>query len=408
MIEVDGVEYTVSDAETNAAAMVSEINQYASDNSITNSKGELIQFEINWANPLYMLLYGCGVLFNYIQQAVYSAGCALSIASSSDRQLLNIAEICNIKRRAQTKTTIEGTVYAILEAEGDVTGCTITTSLSATVSTSSGSVVFHPAFDITLAVGESAKIILVADSTGSYNLGANTITSFDTNPSGFRTMQTLASQPGQDEETVASLRQRLQERVAGGTALDRCMTALMGLEGVSSCNIYFNKSGSESVLVNGCTVGPRQALLFIQGWSWDIAKTYWSYLTVECAGSEHESAIEQDYETNGGQLLPVYIIPPTQVPVTINLFFKEVISTAVVQNIIDTVMGLSASLIIGETLSSGDVIKVIQENYPSYTVLGCTMKITDSDSVPSYKITPNSYQLLTFNSNNFYVSTGQE
>lgn len=408
MIEVDGIEYTVSDAETNAATMVDEINQYASDKNITNSKGELIRFEINWANPLYMLLYGAGVLFNYVQQAVYSAGCALSIASSSDKQLLNIAEICNIKRRAQTKTTIEGTVYAILEATEDITECHITTSLSATVVTTSGPVVFHPAFDITLTMGESAKIILVAETTGTYSIAANTITEFDTNPAGFRTMQTLASQPGQNEETVASLRQRIQARTSGGTALDRCMTAIMGLEGVSSCNIYFNKSGNTSTLVNGCTVGPRQALLFVQGWSWDIAKTYWSYLTVECAGSEHENAIEQDYETNGGQLLPVYIIPPTQVLISVNLFFREILSNDTVQNIIDTVMGLSASLTIGETLSSGNVIKIIQENYPSYTILGCTMKITDSDSVPSYKITPNSYQLITFNSKNFYVSTGVE
>ncbi len=408
MIELDGIEYQVQDAETNAAFMITEINNYASANNIKNSKGELIQFEVNWANPLYMLLYGVGVLFNYVQQLLYSAGCSLSLGSSSDRQLLNIAEIANVKRRKATRTSITGTVYAVVEAEEGVESCEITTSLTCTVSTSGGTVIFKPAFDVSIPIGGSAKIILIAQDDGSYSLSENTITTFDENPTGFRTMITEASQPGQVEESISNLRQRLQNRAVSGTAIDRCKDDMMSLEGVSSCNIYFNTSGNTTVLINGCQVGPRQALLFVQGWNADIAKVYWSHLTVECAGSDSEDALEIDYETNGGQLLPVYVIPPTPLEILVYLYFREEITSDVIQSIIDDVMSLSSSLIIGQSLSSGDVIKKVQADFPSYHLLGCTMKDKDNIGNPGYRVVPNSYQLITFNSNDFTVTTGQE
>lgn len=409
MIELDGIEYQVQDAATNAATMITAINEYASANDIKNKKGELIQFEVNWANPLYMLLYGVGVLFTYVQRLLYSAGCALSLGSSSDRQLLNIAEIANIKRRKATKTSITGTVYAVLEETETITECKVTTTLTATASTSSGPVIFKPAFDVTIPIGGSAKIVLIAEDYGSYSLSENTITSFDENPPGFRTMITLASQPGQNEESISSLRQRLQKRAVGGTAIDRCKDALMGLEGVSSCNIYFNSSGDITELINGYQVKPRQALLFVQGFNFDIAKVYWSHLTVECAGRERSGeaseALELDYETNGGQLLPVYIIPPTPLPIIVSMFFQEAITTDVSNAMIDAVMSLSSNLIIGQSVSSGDVIKKIQADFPSYHILGCLMKDKQSSGSMSYKVTPRSYQLITFNYGDFSISS---
>lgn len=396
MIVLDGIEYNVKSAEENANDALAAINTFCNENNIRNRHGELVQIEANYANPLYILLLGVGYLFSMIQKLVYSAGCALSIASSSERQLLNIASIAGVRRRRQTKTTVTCIVYSDL-TEGP---CSITTSLSATVVTGSGSVVLHPAFDISIPVGSSRSIVMVAEVYGSYNIAENAITSFDENPEHFRSMASLAGSPGQDTESIRSLRARIQRRTTNNTVIDKAAEAIGQLDGVSVCNIFFNKSAAQVQVINNIEVPPRKSLLFVQGFSQEIARTYWSQLTCECAGESASSAVEQVYTTKSGQALPVYIIPPEMTPVYLKVHYNCVIEDALAQTLRDAISTIAATHTIGQVLQSSEVINVLEASY-SISPAGVELSLDGVNY--SYQVQPGDYQLLVFNNDNIKI-----
>ena len=159
--------------------------------------------------------------------------------------------------------------------------------------------------------------------------------------------------------------------------------------------MYYNNSAVESTTVAGLTVLPRQALLFVQGYSDKIAETYWSYMLSECAGSENTDAIVQYYETHGGQLLPVYIIPPEQVYVYVRVYLDNDITSEEGQNFRDTIASLANSLVIGQGVSSASILKLLQEEYPSYAFTGVQVSLDGEEW--SFKVTPGVYQLIIFN-----------
>ena len=160
----------------------------------------------------------------------------MSVAESSERQLLNLSDLAGIKRTKATHTTIAGVVYANLEETGAV-DCVITQEMEATITIAGIDVVFHPAFDVTVPIGESRNIVLVADQLGSFNISANTITSFDDPVPGLRMLSTGASTPGQEKESIASLRERLQRRTVDSTQIEKAAAAIQNLEGVAMCSI---------------------------------------------------------------------------------------------------------------------------------------------------------------------------
>lgn len=392
MILLDGIEYEVNTPEENANNAVRVINQYCSANNIVNRHGELIQIEQNYTSPLYMMLYGLGYLITACQRLLYSAGCALSIPAASERQLMNIADMANVKRRDPTKTTITCSVFSNLSSD-DAVECKITTALSVTFPTGNGDVVFHPAFDITIPVAESRNVILVAETLGSYVISAQPDLHFDEDPEGFRKMIAQASYPGQDQESIADLRRRLQDRGSSGTRSDLCSIAMNQLDGVSAASIYFNQSGVDDQVVNGVSVPPRQALLFVQGYSPRIAETYFSYLDCQCAGKNAPNAIEQIYTTRAGQELPVYIIPPEQVVVFIRLYFNEDVDDVTAQAMRDTISTLAVKMSIGQTLTSTQVVDVLQENGYTHPA-GCQLSL--NNEVYTYQVKADTYQLITF------------
>lgn len=392
MILLDDIQYNVKTPDENASDMVETVNQFCANNNVVNNQGDLIQVEANYANPLYIMFYGFAYLVSKLQRLLHSAGCALSIASSSEKQLLNIADACGIKRRSATKTTINCVVYSNLASDTAVP-CRISTDLSVTVAVGGSSVVFHPAYDVTIPVSESRAIVLVAETYGSYNISAGNINSFDTNPTGFRSMTSLASVPGQAQESIASLRQRIQRRTTRGTKQDLAIEAIGQLEGVSVCNIYFNTSVTTDAVVNSITVPPRQSLLFVQGFSNEIAKTYWSYMTTRCAGSSEPTAVQQVYTTRAGQSLPVYIFTPALRNVYIRLYFNQTIDDVKAQRMRDKISQLSASLTIGQGLTSTQIVDMIQEEFVEQPA-GCQLSLSDSDYGYQVKVDP--YELISF------------
>jgi len=424
MIELDGVEYPVKSPAENAGDMATYINTYCTNHNITNTEGDVIQITANMSNPLYLVLFGLGYLVSVLQKLIYNAGCTFSIPASSSKQLLNLASLAGVKRHASTKTTIQATIFANVAGDGAVS-CEITTALTATITVGGTTVVFHPAFDITIPINGVQVVILVAEQEGSFNITADTITGFDSAVAGLRAMTTLASIPGLAQESIADLRLRIQNRSVQGTQVDLAASAIQALDGVSRCTIYFNISATENVVVgdsttgvvgDAITVGPRQALIMLQGYSSQVAELFYSRLFCQTAGSAEYQAIidaqtsgttvnrtiiKQVYTTQSGQQLPVYIASPRILPIYIRLYINSDVSYTDGLNIKDTVATLTDSLTIGQTVSASDVTKVVQEAYPTLALQGVTVSVDNVNF--TYKAVPASDVLFSFNIANITI-----
>lgn len=394
MLTLDGIEYEVKTPDENLDDVVTYINDYCQEKDVRNSLGEVIYIDDNEANPFYQMLRGLSYLTTIMQKLIFSAGCSVSVAESSERQLLNISDIAGIKRTRATHTIISGIVYSNLPDVGAVE-CVITQDMTSTLIIAGQEVVFHPAFDVTVPIGESRNIVLIAEELGAFNLSANTITQFDDPVPGLRTLSTGPSTPGQDLESIASLRERLQRRTVESTQIEKAATAIQNLEGVAMCNIYFNYSPRESESVPygdlSITVPPREALVLVQGWSTDptaIARTFYRYLLCKTAGADVQGAQSQIYTTKANQELTVWVVPPKQQAVYLRVFIKDVLSYEQVEGIKDVICSMSGSLVIGQSITSVDIIKYVTSVYTNLTVQGAEVSLIDDDSGYSYIQTP--------------------
>lgn len=405
MLTLDGIEYTVKTPEENASDLVKYINDYCAANNIKNSKGEVINIVANETNPLYMMIYANAYLATVLQKLIYSAGCTMSVPESSEKQLLNIADIAGISRNAATKTTIIGTVYAN-EPDTGAVECVIKRTLSCTVTSGTYQLVFHPAFDITIPVGEARQIVLICEDYGAYNISKNTITQFDTPVDGFRKMTTLASIPGQVQESIASLRNRIQRRAVEGTQADKAAEAIQSLDGVALCSVYFNESPTATQYIGSraLAVPPRQALVLVQGYNDNIAKTFFNHMICKTAGEtypQNVGAYVQNYVTRAGQSLPVYIVPPEQKPVYIKVFIYETLTYTQIDGIKDVICSLSSSLTIGQAITSKMVTDVVSETYADLTVQGA--EISNDGANYSFSAVPSNDTIFIFNTANITV-----
>lgn len=410
MVVLDGIEYEVKTPDENLDDVVTYVNDYCLANDVKNSVGEVINIDPNEANPLYQMFRGFAYLTTVMQKLIYSAGCSMSIAESSERQLLNLSDIAGIKRTQATRTIITGVVFAnTLGTEGAV-DCVITQELTATITIAGLDVVFHPAFDVTVPIGESRAIVLMAEQYGSYNISANTIQQFDDPVPGFRSMSTNNSTPGQSIETIASLRNRLQRRAVEGTQVERAESAIQALEGVSMCSIFFNYNPwDETVIPYGntsITVPPRQAILMVQGWSVEanaIARTFYRYLLCKTAGGDVTGHQEQKYITHSGQELTVNIIPPMQQAIYVRIFIKNTLSYEQVDGIKDVICSLAGSLVIGQSLTAVDITNVVADIYTNLTIQGADLSLSGDEGTYSYVQTPEQTAVFFFNIDNIEV-----
>ena len=376
MVELDGRAYEVSTPEENVQALVTFINNYCAEKEIKNSKGEIIFIEANYSNPLYMICFGISYLFSIIQKLIYNVGCAFNIASSSDRQLLELATIAKIKRKDATYTTINAIVYA--EASQ---GCTIDVTDKATVVLNSKSITFYPVSKVEIPADSAATIILRASELGAYNIEAGSISTFDNSIAGFRAMETSASIPGQDQESIASLRARMQLFGSSGTRADRTAEAIRGLEGVSRCHVYFNTSNTDPSFISGINVPPRTALVVVQGYSDKIAETFYSHMECLTQAGPASRNIVSTYTGKAGQVFQVNVVSPNTVGSSIRLYLRDTISSSEESTIRDAILKLSAELNIGDSLTSAQVISKVMTAFPDLYVKGA--KIATNSNIES-------------------------
>jgi len=414
MIELNGRVYTVKTAAENTQDMLESINTYCAEHDIRNSKGELVELEARMSSPIYCILWALGYLATAVQNLIYSVGAAHDIQASSDTQLMNLAQLANVKRRQPSLTTIRIEVIAMTpldpsyDAESQT--CTITSEDTITVD----GVVFKPALypNLILQPGEASSITLVAQQSGSFNIAKDTITQFDApiiNLS--RVIQAAPSIPGQTLESIASLRSRIQRRQLSGTTMDITMDAISALPGVTLCNIFYNTAlvadpSSSQYHVGDDTdyvlVPPRWALVMIQGYSKDIAQTYFKFMTAQTIGwTELPSGdIELDYsnisaearkrilevqifESKAKQKIPVLLMNPRTKPVYIRVYIATTVVGSVEQAMKEAVCTLGLNLTAGQSITSAQILATLA-SFSSYQVVGATVS-SDAGLTYSYK-----------------------
>ena len=371
MVEIDGIEYAERTPLENAYDMITYINQYCSDNDIRNSKGELVQINTNPGNPLYMILFGFAYLLSVLQRLLVSAANSLNIGRASNSQLLNLAEIANVRRRAATKTTMEVFVNCPEDSEGD---CIIDTSASISYSSGDKSLILHPISAVTVEPGTGKNIVLEAEDYTQLTIPEGTLEGFDAPIKNLGTFYNYAAIAGHDVEDMASLRSRMQRREDAVGRIDRCINALLQLPGVVHANIYYNYDYVDSYTQGDVKVPPRHAALFVQGYNENIARTFYCYMSCLTVGEGREDVITQNYVTSSGQFIPVYIIPPTTVPIHIRISFKGQLADALWWNVQAALQRYIAQYVVAQELYATDIVRYLYSQFPDLDVTQVMVK----------------------------------
>lgn len=392
MIELDGIEYVVKTPAENTQDLVDYINQYCVDTDVRNSQGEVIEIEVNFTSPIYLLLWAVGYMATVIQKLLYSIGRQYSIAASSEKQLLNIASNAGLKRRDPTYTTIR--VMAFASDDGT---CEITTALKVTIPIEGKNYQFNPTYAVSIAAGQHAVLVLTANVLGSLSLLAGAIVAFDTDVPYLDHLVSEASVPGRDIESIPALRRRLQDRQNLNSGLDRAIQAIRNLAGVVACNIFYNSNSLESVVINGVTIPPRCTTIYVQGYSPNIGKAYFAH--IDRASVNTDGAITQTVALLNGQTVNAYILPPVLRPVYIRVYTLEELPDSMQLALKNLIINISIDLDIGDRLT---VAQVLEKMTTEYKVLGALTSFA-SDSGFTYQVVPNANELIYIDKANISV-----
>ena len=361
MIELDGRSYVVNTPTDNAFALLNYVNQFMVDNDVKNKKGELVQFKISLASPIWLLIIGIGYVATVCQKIMYAVAQAFNIADCSDQQLLNLAKIARLSRKEGSYTTIVCTVTA---AAGGA--CEITTSLEAKATYEGVEYTFNPIYNEEIPAGTSAEVILICTVTGPVYVAAGEITGFVTDPEYFESMTSSASQPGSGLESLSSLRTRLMTN----EAISPLMGAIQGinaLDGVTKAVVLFNPNYDSSMILGGKTVPPKRAIIFVQGYSDKIAQEYYKYMSAETYndGTAHQQAFVME----NGQSFSVNYYTPVAVDLYVRVSVTEALTLERTGEIKAAVANLSNTKPIGSNYTSSYIIDTLNTNlnFPEIT-----------------------------------------
>lgn len=353
MIELDGRSYVVNTPTENAFALLEYVNQFMADNNIKNKKGELVQFKISLASPIWLLIVGIGYLATVCQKIMYATAQAFNLEDCSGQQLLSLAKIARVQRKEGSYTTCTGTITA------DGGTCEITTSLEAEVEYEGETYTFHPVYNESVPNGTSAEIVLMCSVTGPVYFEAGTITSFVTNPEHFGTLTTNASQPGSGMESVSSLRTRLMKNEAI-SPLAGAIQGINALDGVTKAVVLYNPNYDSDMVLGGKTVPPKKAVVFVQGYSDNIAKEYYKHMTAQTYNDG--TARQQDFTLANGQNFTMNYYAPVPVNLYIKVKVNKLLTVERGDEIKAALSGLSNSRQIGENYTTAYLIDSINAN----------------------------------------------
>ena len=361
MIELDGRSYVVNTPTENAFALLDYVNQFMIDNDVKNSKGEQVQFKISLASPIWLIIIGIGYLATVCQKIMYAVAQAFNIADCSDQQLLNLVKIARLSRKEGSYTTVVCTATA---AAGGT--CHITTDLEAKATYEGVEYTFNPIYNVEIAAGTSAEVILICTVTGPVYLAAGDITGFTSNPEYLDVLTSSASQPGSGLESISSLRTRLMTN----EAISPLMGAVQGLnalDGVARAIVLFNPNYDSDMILGGKTVPPKRAIIFVQGYSDKIAQEYYRHMSAETYNDG--TAHQQDFTMENGQQFTLNYYSPVAVDLYIRVSVNEALTIERTNEIKTAIANLSNTRQIGVNYTSSFIIDTLNTNlnFPEIT-----------------------------------------
>lgn len=362
MVELDGRSYVVNTPTDNAFALLEYVNQFMVDNDVKNRKGEVVQFKISLASPIWLLIIGIGYMATVCQRIMYAVAQAFNLGSCSDEQVLNLACIARLTRKEGSYTTVACTVTA---TAGGV--CDITTDLEAEVTYEGVTYTFHPIYAVSVPAGTSAEIVLICTVTGPVYFEMGAITEFTTEVPNLDTLVSAAPQPGSGLESISSLRTRLMTN----EAVSPLMGAVQGinaLDGITKAVVLYNPNYDSSMVLGGKTVPHKKAVVFIQGYSDKIAQEYYRHMSAQTY--DDGTAQSQDFELGNGQNFTMYYYTPIAINLHIRVKVNSLLTVERENEIKNAIQGLSNSREIGKNYTSSYIIDSLNTNLYFTEIIG--------------------------------------
>jgi hypothetical protein len=386
-ISLDGIDYRQDTPMEIALRTSQTINNYCANNQIRNSRGEIVRVDVDDTSIPWLLLFAHGYEVAVLQEAIIAVGSNFNFGEASDAQILTLAEVGKTRKRNASPTTFLATVSASSTVH-IIKENIITYKLGYTT------IVFRPANEVTIPAGTTRSFIFIADILGPYNIEADSIEGFDEDIYGIDMFYQNKSMPGHKDETVGELRQRLQFTAPGYSEQDRAQAAIEDLPGITFCSIFFNFSNQDDMIINGITVSPRCAIMYIQGYSDDIAKTYYQNMNAQTTlvtGQAAQNMMQQDYVSRSGQTISVYFMTPSFISPLVKVYIDKTVLDEFNAPIQDAVMELNGTFGIGRQMSVREVISKLSTLILQFNVLGAELS-TDhvtwqqSTSIDKYQV----------------------
>lgn len=358
MIELDGRSYTVNTPTENAFAFLEFVNQFMIDNDVKNSKGEIVQFKISLASPIWLIIIGIGYMATVCQRIMYATAQAFNIADCSNQQLLSLAKIARLPRKEGSYTTVVCTATA-----SNAGACNISTSMVAKVEYEGVEYTFSPIYDSTIVAGASEEIILICTVTGPVYFEIGAITDLKTAEgeavTNLDSISSHAPQPGSGVESISSLRTRLMKNEAI-SPLTGASQGLNSLDGITKAVVLYNSNYDSSMVLGGKTVPPKKAVVFIQGYSDRIAKEYYTHMAAQTYNDG--TAKSQAYTMENGQDFAMYYYAPVAVSLYLKVKVSSLLTVERKDAITRALQNLSNSRDIGVNFTTSYIIDALNTN----------------------------------------------
>lgn len=361
MVELDGRSYVVNTPTENAFALLDFVNQFMVDNDVKDKNGNVVQFKISLASPIWLIIIGIGYMATVCQKIMYAVAQAFNIADCSEQQVLSLTKIARLARKEGSYTTVVCTATA-----SSAGACSITTDLVAEATYEGETYQFNPIYAVDIPAGTSAEVILICTVTGPVYFETGAITGFTTEVANLSTFVSSAPQPGSGMESISSLRTRLMTNEAI-SPLTGATQGLNALDGITRAVVLYNPNYDSDMVLAGKTVPPKRAIIFVQGYSDNIAREYYKHMTAQTYndGTAHQQGVTLG---NGQSFVANYYTP-----IAVNLYVKVSVTSPLslerITDITNAVQNLSNSREIGANYTQAYIIDAINANlnFPEIT-----------------------------------------
>lgn len=275
----------VNTVEDNASSFIEEVNTLFAENNVLDEDGNPAELKAYAGSPTWLMALAQGQITTEWQERLRKTYYSLDIENCEDEQVLALATLAGVLRREQTAPMI---VLSVTNPYEDAitlnpTNCYATDEFDGNR--------WAPGNAYTLAGNEHQNIIFYCeDKQATCPSGVSfTLHSINTEWEDFSVSSLNSSMTLSSEETTAELRNRILLGLARFDPITRAQEAIVNLNGIVKCSIYFNPDANESVeLSGGITLPPRTAFMVIQGADVDnlIANTYFKYVNVQTLNGE--------------------------------------------------------------------------------------------------------------------------